>query len=308
MFAGTNNVQCDVDPDDPLRRCIRCLSLRNPSLAPYLCYRARVTDIRLFKPGQVPGYEWTQRWDLPVTRNDIDNWASTIVHDIQVSEGYSDSPMQLTVRQFVPQASDKLDRTWVHYGIKHSVRVPPFAVQRLSEVKSAYESHMKAFDSAAFGRIVGCSSALLSRTYLNAFKWRTDPSFSAEGRHLLDLTLKLWLAVRFSTRSVWIVGRNTLGMSTKTLDETSRDSGKIPLPPVMGAQLDHVLIHEIQAPLRRELLALLDNLIRKSRQRNWLAIYLAVFILLHNAALLTAHDAAYAKKHGMNVSNFLLCD
>jgi hypothetical protein len=39
----------------------------------------------------------------------------------------------------------------------------------------------------------------------------------------------------------------------------------------------------------------------KNKQSTWLVTYLVIFILLHNTALITAHDAGYAKKHGMKV-------
>ncbi len=37
------------------------------------------------------------------------------------------------------------------------------------------------------------------------------------------------------------------------------------------------------------------------KTKTWLTQYLVVFILLHNIALITKHDADYARKHGMNV-------
>jgi hypothetical protein len=52
------------------------------------------------------------------------------------------------------------------------------------------------------------------------------------------LTLRLWMAVRLTTKSTIIVGDETLGMSRDIMDKTSPIHGCIPLPPVMGAQLD----------------------------------------------------------------------
>ena len=41
---------------------------------------------------------------------------------------------------------------------------------------------------------------------------------------------------------------------------------------------------------------------QEKKQKTWLTTYLVTFILLHNIALITKHDADYAKKHGMSVS------
>jgi hypothetical protein len=37
------------------------------------------------------------------------------------------------------------------------------------------------------------------------------------------------------------------------------------------------------------------------KQKTWLTTYLVTFILLHNIALITKHDADYARKHGIKV-------
>ena len=42
---------------------------------------------------------------------------------------------------------------------------------------------------------------------------------------------------------------------------------------------------------------------QEKKQKTWLTTYLVTFILLHNIALITKHDAEYAKKHGMRVSS-----
>lgn len=105
-----------------------------------------------------------------------------------------------------------------------------------------------------------------------------------------------------TTKSTIIVGTETLGMPRNIMDETSPNHGTIPLPPVMGAQLDLILIHQIQMGLRRELLDRLQKMIQTNKQRTWLSSYLVTFILLHNIALITDHDASYARKHGMKVS------
>ena len=260
-----------------------------------------MTEVQLSKPGQVPGYEWTRRWRH--ARKDIKHWASDEVKTIDISEGFSDSFMRLHVREFEPKEGDKLERSWVHEGTKKSVPIPPFALVQLEDASEAYGVHMQSSFHGALNEVLGLSPTLLRRTYLFAGHLRQNAELDPEAKKLLDITFDLWMVVRLSTRSAWIVGEETLGMTPDLLD-TSPDPGRIPLPPVLGAQLDSVLIYDKQEGIRRELLRRLDKAFRRYKHENWLVTYLVSFTLLHNAALITAHDARYARKHGMNVSGF----
>ena len=42
-------------------------------------------------------------------------------------------------------------------------------------------------------------------------------------------------------------------------------------------------------------------MLMKRETHTWMVRYLVIFMLLHNTALITAHDAGYARKHGIQV-------
>lgn len=67
----------------------------------------------------------------------------------------------------------------------------------------------------------------------------------------------------------------------------------------IGAQLDKMLLDHILTKLRRETLELLQQMTQQKKPKTWLTTYLVSFILLHNVALITQHDNAYAEKHWM---------
>ncbi|KAG7145447.1 Satratoxin biosynthesis SC3 cluster transcription factor SAT20 like protein [Verticillium longisporum] len=148
-------------------------------------------------------------------------------------------------------------------------------------------------------RVLGAERNLLWGTYYLAWKLSDSQHLDKDETGLLNKVLELWMAVRLTTTSTVIVGNDTLGMPAKILNETSPQHGKIPLPPVMGAQIDLVLITHIQAKLRREMLDMLQKMTQANKQKTWLTTYLVTFILLHNTAMITEHDARYARKHGM---------
>ncbi|POR31222.1 Uncharacterized protein TPAR_08564 [Tolypocladium paradoxum] len=291
-------IRCESDPEDPGGICLTCTNVANTKAGRFPCLRYKITDIKLYKPGQVPGYEWTRRWTNSIT-DPIQKWASSEVKVIRVSAGYSPRCIELQVRRFIPQDGDKLVRTWDYRGMRKSVAIPPYALIDLDAAKSMYTMHIQDIMTDTIQKSLDRPQGLLCKTYLRAVRLMRHPSTSMDSVKLLRLTLTLWVSIRLSTTSSFIVGEETLGMPGDILDETSPNAGKIPMPPVLGAQLDLVLIHHIQTKLRREMLEILQKMVLKNKQGTWFVTYLVTFILLHNTALITAHDAGYARKHGM---------
>ncbi|KAF6816161.1 hypothetical protein CPLU01_13941, partial [Colletotrichum plurivorum] len=301
-------IRCVPDPEDPSSACVTCKPKANSNklVVRQPCMRAKITDVKCMKPGQVHGFEWTLRWGENGPVDNISTWASNVVKTIRVTEGYtSDMSLQLHVREFVPQPGDKLERSWVTTGgVKKSVPIPPYAITNLDEAQSAYQDYIQravvdCFTTVVEGVMGATRDRLLYATYRKAWEVSQDPRTAPEEQELLTQTLQMWMAVRLTTKSVEIVGHETLGMDNDILDESHPQHGSIPLPPVMGAQLDSVLIQHIQTRLRREMLEKLQKMVQANKQKTWLTTYLVTFILLHNVALLTDHDKSYAKKHGM---------
>jgi hypothetical protein len=293
-----------MDPENEKGPCLSCKKIATGAKVYRLnCLRLKITDVKLFKPGQVKGQEWTNRWKDSVM-DDIGNWESPQVRTIQVTEGYTGHSVKLQVRQFRPQEGDKLKRSWVSKnGHKHEVKIPAFAIVNLDDAKAEFNQYIKLGLVDCCHHLLGSPDELLWRTYSLAIKTARDASTPQSEKSLLVSTLDLWMSVRLTTKSFEIVGDETLGMAKNIIDdEDNALHGKIPLPPVMGAQIDSVLIHQIQPRLRRQALEELQKMTQEKKQKTWLTTYLVTFILLHNIALITKHDADYAKKHGMPVS------
>ncbi|KAI1279149.1 hypothetical protein F5Y07DRAFT_387680 [Xylaria sp. FL0933] len=291
-------IRCETNPDDKAGTCLTCSRVSNVKVWRMPCLRYKITDVRLFKPGPVKGHEWTRRWVEGVP-DDISHWASTDIRKVRVTEGYTKETVELRVRQFVPQDGDSLERSWVHDGVRRRVRIPAYAIVNLEEAKNAYSAYINNSFVECCKKILFGKDKLLLGTYAAALKVTRDPAAGEKEKELLNKALQLWMAVRMTTKSTVIVGEETLGMSPDIMDETSSLRGKIPLPPVMGAQIELVLIHQIQSSLRREMLENLQNITQANKQHTWFTTYLITFILLHNVALLCQHDASYARKHGM---------
>lgn len=237
--------------------------------------------------------------------DEIGSWESTQVRTIRVTEGYTGKSVTLQVREFKPQPGDSLERSWVSNGVKKRVRIPPYAIVNLEEARAAFDRYIRLGLLDCCKHLLGQRDKMLWQTYSLAMKIAMDPSTPPSEKRLLGATLELWMSVRLTTKSFEIVGDDTLGMPRDIINDRANPlHGKIPLPPVMGAQIDSVLIHQIQPQLRQKTLEELQKMTLEKKQKTWLTTYLVTFILLHNMALITKHDADYARKHGMNVGCF----
>jgi hypothetical protein len=121
-------------------------------------------------------------------------------------------------------------------------------------------------------------------------------------KKLLKMALRLWVATRINTTSERICGDETLGMSRDMIDKSSPMHKKIPIPPVLGAQLCYIVRDIIQIPLRRMILEQLQKVFIAHKPSTWFCVYLCTFMLLHNCSLITRQDIAEALKHGFKVS------
>jgi len=294
-------IRCEHNSEEPNGPCMTCKKVVSTKASRFPCLRYKITDVRLYKPGQAKGFEWTRRWDNNVS-DSIQKWASSEIKIIRLSEGYSDQTLQCRVRRFVPQPGDKLTRSWSYNGEKKEVELPPYALVSIDEGRFAYEKHIeRSLNQTCTALCAKEPGGLLYKTYMQMLKLCKIQGATDDEKHarsLLQETFKLWMSVRLTTKSVFIVGEETLGISS--LDETSPTPGQVPIPCVMGAQLDLILIHQIQSKLRRSVLEKLEKMVSKRKHNTWMVTYLVTFVLLHNTSLITAHDASYALKHHMD--------
>ncbi|KFY01199.1 hypothetical protein O988_02870 [Pseudogymnoascus sp. VKM F-3808] len=213
-------VGCNPDPDGSKGNCTQHL-----------------TCLRLYKEGQVPGLEWSQRWDSRIL-TEIDTWESDDSVTIEVSEGYTSASVKLVVRKFKPVKGDVLERSWVGKGgEKKSVNIPPFAIEDLMAAKLAYDQYITDMVGEEFFKgALDSDDPLLLDTYGMAITTSKDNNV----RKLLKMVLRLWVAIRLNTKSTNIVGSERLGMRDDILDATHPTPGRIPIPPTRYARPEEV--------------------------------------------------------------------
>lgn len=70
----------------------------------------------------------------------------------------------------------------------------------------------------------------------------------------------------------------------------------------MDSQLDDLVIRHLIRPICDRFLARLKEKIDQRKRENWLEIYLALFIMLYNMALVQKDMATQAARKGLKVS------
>lgn len=283
------------------------------------CRRWKLVDVRLSKPGNVEGYDWTHRWKDSTAMPEITQWEDTETRSIYLCDGYISPGVSVKVRRFKAIKGDKLERVWYEGAQRRQVKTGPWALVDVATAKTTYEKYLSEAQPQIFKKLLGPKEKLLWRTYECARLRRDHPDTTAREANLLAKTLDLWVAIRLTTTPFEIKGKETLGI--KPAD------GKILLPPVMGKflsstlpnvlssredvnpqndvgkQLDKLLLDHTLTRLRRETLDVLQKMTQEKKQATWLTTYLISFILLHNVALITKHDSDYARKHRMTANN-----
>ncbi|PMD58388.1 uncharacterized protein K444DRAFT_532135 [Hyaloscypha bicolor E] len=291
-------IRCVLNPDDPRGVCITCMKPTKFKASRLPCLRYKLTEVRLFTESMAPGLVWSTRWqDLQL--KDINVWASSETRTIKLTQDYVATPLTFQVRQFVPLESDMLDRRWAHGSVKKSVTLPPYAFANMREALEIYKDFINREGTRHLYSILDRNDGLVWATYGTAIKASNSPTVTEPEKILLKMIVRLWVASRMTTKSERICGDDILDMPQNLLDETHPMHGQIPIPPVMGAQIETLITHNIMARLKPRILEQLYNLITANKPSNWLSTYLCTFILLHDCSLKVAKNAVYARKHGM---------
>lgn len=213
------------------------------------CKRWKLVDVKLSKPGNVEleSLRWTNRWKDTTAMPEITQWKDSSAEKrvVVLVDGLLESGVRVEVREFKPLEVDQVKRTWYEGGKKQEIRTSNYALANVPAVKAVYEKHLTDVHSqmlttddkkyqcqpqaqrATFQGLLGDREELIWKTYRHARARRDDEGVEVEERDLLTKVLDLWVAVRLTTRSFWITGKEDLGIPKD-------NSGRILLPPVMG--------------------------------------------------------------------------
>ncbi|KIN08741.1 hypothetical protein OIDMADRAFT_107879, partial [Oidiodendron maius Zn] len=294
LRCSRQKIRCIINTHDPKGPCETCLRASSTMSRP-LCFRYKITNsISLYREQKEPNPIWTRRWK-DFTPQNITLWASTTIRKIKVTHGMGNSSYELEVQKFVPMDGDLMYKFWTVNGDERKCFVPPYAIV---DLEKAAQSRFR-FIRDNFKTYIECSVSnsdeLIQLTYERALRHSAEAK-GEEEKTLLRHALYMWVAARMSSTTEWLCGDDLLDMEPVT-DAASPYYKHTPIPPVMSAQFQIIAISKILRPLKEGLVNLLTRMSSAADTRkNWFALYLTYFILLHSCALVTRRDREYARQ------------
>ena len=98
-------------------------------------------------------------------------------------------------------------------------------------------------------------------------------------------------------------GHEELGLGP-IADPNSPLHGRIPIPPMLDAQMDSILMGFMKSRQRRGL-SKLKALMMSHSKENWFMIFLTIIVLLSNLEFLFEHQMEQKRRYGTTVSSLL---
>ena len=112
--------------------------------------------------------------------------------------------------------------------------------------------------------------------------------------------LHLSILSRLASKSFNIYGQETLGIRQE-LDPECPYYGRIPIPPLLDAQLDHMLMDKMEI-LKKSVLSELRRMIAGQGRKHWFKIYLIMSILLFNLEFVYQNQCRQIQRYQERVS------
>ncbi|XXG99228.1 hypothetical protein Hte_005565 [Hypoxylon texense] len=232
-----------------------------------------------------------------MTISEIQQWATTDVKTIVLTQDIGGACYSLRVREFVPLEGDALDRTWSSGLGKFSHPCAPYAIENMRETCPIISKYVDDNVMNYVAYWIDRTDTLLRKTYEMAYEYslRSD---RPEERAVLSAVLRLWVASRMESKPERICGLEVLGMTPQDWDPQARNYNMYLIPPVLQAQIEILVTATVLIPMKDIVLKKLQFLIEKNLIKSWFTIYLAIFLLLHSCALLTRAEAYRAVRNG----------
>lgn len=272
------------------------------------CLRWKLTDIVLSRmdTGPLGSLSLTQRWQ-GFTLRDVSEWVDEETRTIDITLGICPIPLVLHVRKFKPKAGDITYRSWRDGNAERRMEIEPFALASIRQTSQHFKEYLnknilKALEIVAQDQnndeLIRETFQWAMRQYQNLrVDGLTERQQPEEWQFLADV-LRLWMAIKHTVGSSYICGIDKLGMEPKTDDQSYPLFGRVSTPRMIVAQNDSINASDIIMPLRRRVLKHLESHFKANKPRSWFTLYLAVFVFLHSASVISADRRRHGRENG----------
>ncbi|KAL2261678.1 hypothetical protein VTK26DRAFT_3640 [Humicola hyalothermophila] len=301
------------DDQNPLAPCETCLKVRRDSkktIHNLPCLRFKVTSITTYRAG---GLCLTERFSHTKIA-DIVDCADHAIYDVEVAQGLCRNPVRLRVRRFRPRTTDVLNRKYVDNGLPKEQLIEPFCLADTEMAAKDFENYVDRNAIEGLTEAVKHSDDIVQQVFGMIARYCTplnEPDTaenaaagpgkgktkSADQRDFLLKVVQLWFAIRHGSDSAWLCGKELLGMNPSS-DPSSPLSGRVSVPRMIVAQFDSIRHERIYKKLAPKVLRTLEGFLGSSNKDAWFTVFLATFLILHQAACTSRDRLRYAEQNG----------
>ncbi|KAK4174899.1 hypothetical protein QBC36DRAFT_332626 [Triangularia setosa] len=266
------------------------------------CVRIEILGLPLHRKGPTK-YSELDTW-LPQKQAQLEWYTyDSTTRELKLTQGFGEgreNSLRLMVSRFEPGPGDRTTYFWTDEktGLLRSMEMPPYFISDMDAAKASIVEFLRNSRSVYIDTLLGDASPITRHTFESALR------FSAFGQSkLVSLALDTWVAARF-IESHWRVfeGGEEIGAHTTTEPGHPYD-GFIPVTPIMDTQLDNLVIADLLAPMREELLKRLKAKIDEKKRSNWLEIYLTLFVMMSNTGWIIKDMIAMTTWKGLKMGN-----
>ncbi|OPB44844.1 Zn2Cys6 transcriptional regulator [Trichoderma guizhouense] len=308
-------MRCQVDETDPSGDCVGCKTFSKTSkktIHRMPCYRGKITDAVLFRAG---GLELTKRWKGTEMKDVGDRVNPRDVRTVLFTLGICKEEVKIEVVQFRPQSGDVTARFWMdgEQGVRKKKDLAHYCLANIQKTASYFEEYIKRNAvEVMFNEKAGGSDGpgdILESTYAFAIRrfqlLRRKPSLPGKEERELNLLgnlFILWFAMRHSTGSSWIQGKELLGMKPEIRDETYPLFKRVSVPRMILAQFDSINYTRILTKYGKFVLTELESLMSRNQPEYFFLVYVCLFVLLREASSTSADRYRHARNnHGQSL-------
>ncbi|KAK3935865.1 hypothetical protein QBC46DRAFT_270825 [Diplogelasinospora grovesii] len=303
MRCHNQRIRCvpnPLYPDQPCQTCVNVSMTNKKTIHNFPCLRDKVTSMTIYRAGNL---RLTRRFSHTQVMDVGDN-ADNVIRTVVMSQGLSKKPIILQVRRFIPREGDVLNRRYIDNGVPKEERIAPFCLADVEKTAKGFQHYIRenALDGlaeAAKGSddLVQFTFAMIGQQCRRLFEMKDTSKKKNKEWDFLHQTVRLWFATRHGIGSAWLMGEDTLGME---LDEPKPNhplDGRVSVPRMVVAQFDSIRHERIYKELAPKVLRLFQSFLGSGNLEAWFTVYLAAFLLLHQAACTSYDRRRYVKQN-----------
>jgi hypothetical protein len=121
---------------------------------------------------------------------------------------------------------------------------------------------------------------------------------------MINESIRISIMTRLYCKSFGIAGEDLLGIDMVT-DEASPYFGRVPIPPILDAQIDEIWRTNM-TKRKKKMLSMLKSRILNSKLHEWFETFLTIFIILNNLEWSYRQKCSQLQRHmdAVSYSNY----